>query len=201
MIRAHQITSRPDAFGQNLARLSRSDPGWFCSIWSGPSEPNQTWEVRTGIYIIYLYTYDTIQPNSGCTRAVMAITKTLQNGSGMFTEITSCTWHWQPQLHVPSDAYNANEISHCNLGSKVISVQCWTHTHVIIIIMYANHIHVCIFTVIFSTVEAPNLIKIKRKTTFMRQLLPPLFWRNWPSQILLCPKRTGTSKGRDQNKT
>ena len=67
--------------------------------------------------------------------------------------------------------------------------------------MYANHIHVCIFTVIFSTVEAPTLIKIKIKTTFMRQLLPPLFWRNWPSQTLLCPKRTGRSKRRDQNKT
>ena len=37
MIHAQQLASRPDAFGQNLTRPPRSDPGRFCTIWSRPS--------------------------------------------------------------------------------------------------------------------------------------------------------------------
>ena len=32
MILSHQIASGPDAFGQNLTRPSRSDPGQFCAL-------------------------------------------------------------------------------------------------------------------------------------------------------------------------
>ena len=32
IIPAHQLASRPDAFGQILTRPSRSDPGRFCTI-------------------------------------------------------------------------------------------------------------------------------------------------------------------------
>ena len=37
MILAHQPAFRPDESSQTLARLSRSDPGRFCTIWPIPS--------------------------------------------------------------------------------------------------------------------------------------------------------------------
>ena len=39
MILAHWLSSGPDPFGQNLAQSAstKSDPGWFCTILSGPS--------------------------------------------------------------------------------------------------------------------------------------------------------------------
>ena len=36
MISAHQLATRPDAFGQTLTRPSRSNPGQFCKVWSMP---------------------------------------------------------------------------------------------------------------------------------------------------------------------
>ena len=82
----HLAKTWPGYPGQIQAGFAQYDPGLQNRIRCGKSE------------LAYIYTYDMIQPNSGCTWAVMAITKTLQNGSGMFTETTSCTWHWQPQL-------------------------------------------------------------------------------------------------------
>ena len=79
MVLAHRLASRPDAFGQNLTRPSRSDPGRFCTVWPIPSlettELKRMREVGSGIY--------TIRPDFGCTLAVMAITSRNQNG--MFT--------------------------------------------------------------------------------------------------------------------
>ena len=53
-IPAHQLASRPDAFGQTRTRTSRSDPGRFCTIWSIPSlektELKRMREVGSGIY-------------------------------------------------------------------------------------------------------------------------------------------------------
>ena len=43
LILAHQLASEPDVFGHRLTRSSRSDLGWFCTIWSRSSlkEQNQ----------------------------------------------------------------------------------------------------------------------------------------------------------------
>ena len=46
----------------------------FCAIvwvFFGRTKPNQKWEIESGMY--------TIQPNSGCMLAIMAITETLLN--------------------------------------------------------------------------------------------------------------------------
>ena len=37
MIPAHQLTFRPDEFGQTLTRPFRLDQGWFCTVWPMPS--------------------------------------------------------------------------------------------------------------------------------------------------------------------
>ena len=54
-IPAHQLASRPDAFGQTLTWPSRSDPGGFCTIRSVPSLEKKTelkrmQEVGSGMY-------------------------------------------------------------------------------------------------------------------------------------------------------
>ena len=77
MIPTHQFASRPDAFGQTLTRPSRSDPGRFCVIWSMPSSEKRSWNGCGKSDPVY-----TIQPDSGCTLAVMAITGRNQNTSG-----------------------------------------------------------------------------------------------------------------------
>ena len=49
-----QLTSGPDAFGQNLTKPSRLDPSRLCTIWSRPSLEKQSQimrEVGSGIYI------------------------------------------------------------------------------------------------------------------------------------------------------
>ena len=54
MILAHQLTSRPDPFGQNLTQSARtkSDLGWFCTVLFGMSveERNRVlkWETGSG---------------------------------------------------------------------------------------------------------------------------------------------------------
>ena len=76
MVLAHRLASGLDAFGQNLTRLSRSDPGRFCTIWSRPSLENQNriwWGKLDPAY--------TIWPDSGCMLATMTITGRNQNAS------------------------------------------------------------------------------------------------------------------------
>ena len=54
MILSRQLTSGPDAFGQNLTKPSRLDPSQLCTIWSRPSLEKQSRimrEVGSGIYI------------------------------------------------------------------------------------------------------------------------------------------------------
>ena len=52
MILAHRLASGPDPFGQNLTQSARtkSDPGWFCTIYSGTSveEWNRVSKWETG---------------------------------------------------------------------------------------------------------------------------------------------------------
>ena len=52
MILAHWLAFGLDLIGQNLTQLARTqlDPGWFCTIWSGPSveEHNRVWKWETG---------------------------------------------------------------------------------------------------------------------------------------------------------
>ena len=73
MIPAHRLASRPDVFGQTLTRPSRSDPGWFCTVWSMPSLKKQSWNGCVRSDPAY-----TIWPNSGC---MLAITGCNQNAS------------------------------------------------------------------------------------------------------------------------
>ena len=47
MILAHRLASRPDPFGQNLTRPSRSDPGQFCTGFCG-----KTAEMDAGSWIL-----------------------------------------------------------------------------------------------------------------------------------------------------
>jgi len=85
MIPAHQLASRPDAFGQTLTRPSRSDPGWFCTIWSMPSLEKQNWNGCRKSDLAH-----TIWPNSGCT---LAVTKTLPDWiQHVYWEYTCQVW-------------------------------------------------------------------------------------------------------------
>ena len=73
MIPAHQIASRPDAFGQTLTRPSRSDPvlhNMIHAFFESETESNAgSWMKHFKYIYIYL-----IQPNSGCAPTIMAIT-------------------------------------------------------------------------------------------------------------------------------
>ena len=69
MIPAHRLASWPDTFGQTLTWPPRSDPGWFCAIWSMPSLEKLTWNRCGKSDLAY-----TIQASSGCTLAITAIT-------------------------------------------------------------------------------------------------------------------------------
>ena len=53
---AHRLASRPDTFGQTMTRPSRSDPGWFCTVWPLPSlkKKNGT-ETDAGSRIRHIY--------------------------------------------------------------------------------------------------------------------------------------------------
>ena len=77
MIPAHRLASGPDVFGQTRTRPSRSDPVWFCTIWSMPSLEKQSWNGCGKSDPAY-----TIWPDPGCTLAIMAITGRNQNASG-----------------------------------------------------------------------------------------------------------------------
>ena len=69
MILAYRTASGPDAFGPNLTRPSRSYPGRFCTMWSGPSFEERS-RIRCGksdpAYMV--------RPDSGCMPGVMATT-------------------------------------------------------------------------------------------------------------------------------
>ena len=72
MIPAHQLASRPDAFGQTLTRPSWSDPGRFYTIHAFFGKKRRGWNGCGKLNPAY-----TIRPDSGCTLDVMAVTKTL----------------------------------------------------------------------------------------------------------------------------
>ena len=72
VIPAHRLASGPDVLSQT--RPSTSDPGQFCIAWSVSSLKKRSWYGCGKSDLAY-----TIRPNSGCTLAVMAITKTLLN--------------------------------------------------------------------------------------------------------------------------
>ena len=77
MIPAHQLASRPGAFGQTLTRPSRSDLGRFyhnmIHFFFGKTELNRMREVGSAY---------TTRPDSGCTLAVMGISGHNLNASG-----------------------------------------------------------------------------------------------------------------------
>ena len=55
MIPAHQLAFRPDKLSQTLARPSRSDLGWFCTVWPVPSSEKNGTEKDAGSRIWHIW--------------------------------------------------------------------------------------------------------------------------------------------------
>ena len=107
MIPAHQLASRPYAFGQTLTRPTISDLGQFCTVWSMPSWKNRI-ESDAGSWSGIL--------DSGCMLAMMAITGRDRNTSRSDPACLLGSW-----LLVPRGGNNGQVLGRCVAGLRSLA--------------------------------------------------------------------------------